>query len=275
MDCVLVTTPLQPGIHLTAADTSLLPAPNIYRRLVGRFLYLNLTWPDIFYAVQKFSQFMAKPAMSHLTTTLHVVKYLKGSPSLGLFYYDDSHFLVKAYTDADWGSCSDSWHSLTGFFVFLGSSLVSWRCKKQTTISASSAEAEYRALGSTVRELQWLSYLLQDFHITVPLLIPSYCDNMAALHITKNLVFHEQTKHLEIDCHIVRNLFLRGFVLPSHISTTSKLADLFTKALFAASARSFQSKMSLVDVYGYHLEGVYRICNSRSKKWGYCRKARC
>lgn len=215
--CFPVSTPLPVGFHLTASGSSPLKEPNIYRRLVGRLLYLNLTRLDVSFAIQHLSQFVSKPAADHLNVALRVVKYLKGNPSLGLFYSSHIDFKIVAYSDADYGACVDSRKSVTGYCIFLGSSLISWRCKKQVIVSASSVDVEYHALGSIVRELQWISYMLHDFGILVALLIPLYCDNMTALHITKNSVFHERTKHLEIDCHIVRNLYLDGFVLPYHV----------------------------------------------------------
>lgn len=190
-----------------------------------------------------------------MDAALHVVKYLKGCPSLGIFYSVHSTFHLQAFCDADWGSCPDTRRSLTGYCIFFGDSLVSWRCKKQTTISASSAEVEYRALGFTVGELQWLSYLLVDFGVQVSTPISLFCDNLVALHITKNLVFHEHTKHLEIDCHIVCNQFLDGFILPTHISSSRQLANLFTKALPLAHFCLLLSKMRMTDLHHSPLAG--------------------
>lgn len=142
--CVPTRTPFLPGLHLSAGDNATqLSDPDVYHRFVGRLLYLNLTRPDITYAVQQLSQFVSKLTTSHLAAAYHVVKYLKGYPSLGLFYSASSPLSITAYSDADWGSCIDTRRSITGFCIFLGTSLVSWKCKKQTTVSASSAEAEY------------------------------------------------------------------------------------------------------------------------------------
>ncbi|KAL0355474.1 UNVERIFIED_CONTAM: Retrovirus-related Pol polyprotein from transposon TNT 1-94 [Sesamum radiatum] len=99
---------------------------------------------------------------------------------------------LMAYADADWGACVDSHRSIKGYCVFLGSSLISWKTKKQNTVSRSSAEAEYRTMAAAVCELQWITYLLQDFQIVVSTLIPFWYDNQAAIHITANPVFHER-----------------------------------------------------------------------------------
>lgn len=92
-------------------------------------------------------------------------------------------------------------------------------------MAASSAEAEYRALSLTTRELVWISYLMRDFLITPYFPFPLYCDNMAAIHNTQNNVFHERTKHVDIDCHIVRERFISGFLVPSPVSSSNQLAD--------------------------------------------------
>ncbi|KAL0323023.1 UNVERIFIED_CONTAM: Copia protein [Sesamum angustifolium] len=89
--------------------------------------------------------------------------------------------------------------------------------------------------GATVCELLWISYLLQDFGIPLHSPIPLFCDNKAALHIMANPVFHERTKHLDIDCHIVRNQYKLGFVAPSFVRGKEQIADIFTKSLPAST----------------------------------------
>ncbi|KAK6128802.1 hypothetical protein DH2020_037438 [Rehmannia glutinosa] len=247
MGCKPATVPLPPGIKLIADSGIPLPDPEKYRRLVGRLLYLNFTRPDITYSVQQLSQFVTSPRSDHWEAALHLVKYLKGTPYLGLFYSATSSFDLTAFSDADWGSCPDTRKSLTGYCLFLGSSLISWKMKKQNTVSHSSAETEYRALGTTVCELQWVSFIAADLHICVSTPIPLWCDNKAALHIVENPVFHERTKHLDIDCHLVRNHFKSGFILLKHVSSTHQIADVFTKSLPSTQFRALLLKLGLID----------------------------
>ncbi|KAL0434715.1 UNVERIFIED_CONTAM: Retrovirus-related Pol polyprotein from transposon RE1 [Sesamum radiatum] len=239
-------TPLPMGITLSSFSPSPLSDAEPYRRFVGRLLYLSFTRLDISFAAQQLSQFVHAPCSGHMSVALHLVRYLKGCPHLGLFFPSSSSGSLTAYCDADWAGCIDSRRSLTGYYVFLGQSLISWKTKKQPTVARSTAEAEYRSLGAIACEIRWISFLLQDFRLPLSLPIPLYCDNQAATHIVANPVFHEHTKHLEIDCHLVCDLYKAGFLPPSHISGQSQLADMFTKLLPRVAFVSALSKMGLV-----------------------------
>lgn len=247
--CKSTATPLPTGVVLHMKLGTLMMDPEKYRKLVGQLIYLNLSRPDITHAVQQLSQYMHVPHTGHWDSAVHVLKYLKGCPSLGLYYPASATNTLTAYYDADWGTCPDSRVSLTGYCIFFGASLISWRCKKQSTISVSSAEAEYRAISVATRELLWLSYLFKDLHINLQKLIPLMCDNQAAIHITKYPVFHEWTKHLDIDCHLVREYSRKGFLTPVSISTVEQVADFFTKSLPGPRFRYLLSKMKMVDMH--------------------------
>ena len=134
---------------------------------------------------------------------------------------------------------------MSGFVIFLGDTLISWKSKKQTTVSLSSAEAEYRSLRRVVAELSWLSRLLHKFGLSNITPIPVKCDNMAAIYIAKNPVFHERTKHIEIDCHFVRHKLLEGLIELSFVPTKDQLADLLTKPLTGLQHHSILSKLGV------------------------------
>ncbi|KAL0339088.1 UNVERIFIED_CONTAM: Retrovirus-related Pol polyprotein from transposon TNT 1-94 [Sesamum angustifolium] len=243
------STPFSLGLKLSENCGALLTDPEKYRRLVGRLLYLGFTRPDISHSVQQLSQFLTRPCEEHWRAAVHVVRYLKGTPTKGLFLPSSSSFLLCAYCDADWASCTDSRRSLTGFCIFLGDALVSWKTKKQTTVSRSTAEAEYRSMAATVCELRWISYILSDLGLTVTLPIKLFCDNQAALHIMANPVFHERTKHIELDCHVVRDAYKDGFISPSFVRSSAQLADIFTKALGLKIFAAFLDKLGLAAMH--------------------------
>nr|XP_016509464.1 PREDICTED: uncharacterized mitochondrial protein AtMg00810-like [Nicotiana tabacum] len=143
-----------------------------------------------------------------MVAALHLLRYLKGTLDFGLFYSNNLDFSVKAYTDSDWASFPDTRKSVSDYCIFLRDSLVGWKSKKHHVVSLSSAKAEYRVVRHVVVELVWLSQLLHD--LTVPVSV--FCNNMAALHIAKNSVFHERTKHIEVDCHFIRNKLAEWFL---------------------------------------------------------------
>ncbi|KAL0355082.1 UNVERIFIED_CONTAM: hypothetical protein Sradi_3955100 [Sesamum radiatum] len=100
-------------------------------------------------------------------------------------------------------------------------------------------------MGTAVCELLWINYLLTEVQVPISLPIPFWCDNKAAIHITENPVFQERTKHLDIDCHLVRDQFKRGFITPLHIFGKEQPANLFTKSLAPPAFSFLLSKLGL------------------------------
>ena len=143
---------MEQNLHLSKDVGKLLPNASQYRKLIGRLLYLTLTRPDITYALHRLSQFLSEPRESHMLAVNRILQYLKGTPGRGLFFSSSSSMQVKAFCDVDWAGCPDSKRSIIGYSVFLGDSLISWRSKKQSTVSRSSAKAKYRAMATTTCE---------------------------------------------------------------------------------------------------------------------------
>ncbi|KAL0439625.1 UNVERIFIED_CONTAM: Retrovirus-related Pol polyprotein from transposon RE1 [Sesamum latifolium] len=147
-------TPFPLGLKLSSQNSPPLLDLEPYRRLVGRLLYLSFTRPNISFGAQQLSQFVHRPGQAHLDAALHLVRYLQGNPDQGLFFPCSNSFSLTTHCDVDWAGCVDSRRSLTGYCIFLGTALISWKTKKQPTIAQSTAEAEYRSLVMTVCELQ-------------------------------------------------------------------------------------------------------------------------
>jgi hypothetical protein len=247
--------PLDPAIKLHNDEGKLFDDVSQYRRLIGKLLYLTNTRPDIAYATQQLSQFLHKPTMTHFNAACRVIRYLKNSPGRGLLFSRHSDIQLLGFSDADWAGCLDTRRSTSGHCFFLGTSLISWKAKKQITISRSSSEAEYRALSSATCELIWLLFLLKDLKVTCSKLPVLYCDTQSAIHIASNPVFHERTKHLEIDCHLVREKLQQGILRLLPIATEDQLADCLTKTLSAPKLNGFIHKLGLKDIYKPKLEG--------------------
>ncbi|XP_071921654.1 uncharacterized protein [Coffea arabica] len=148
-----VDIPLEVNVKYRHDEGAFLSDPSLYGQLVGSLNYLTITRPDISFAVQQVSQFMQALRHLHLAAVRRIVRYLKGTSARGLFFQVDSPIRLVAYSDADWAGCSDTRRSITGWCMFIGNSLVSWKSKKQDRVSKSSTESEYRAMSSAYSEI--------------------------------------------------------------------------------------------------------------------------
>lgn len=241
--------PMDPRLRLNDEDGDALDNPSHYRQLIGRLLYLTLSRPDITFAVNTLSQFLSSPRTTHLTALHHLLRYLKGSPGQGILYSTTSSLHLRGFSDSDWATCPITRRSITGYCIFIGDCLISWKTKKQPTVSRSSAEAEYRALAATTSEVTWIQYLLQDLQIAQPTPAFLYCDNQSAIHIANNPTFHERTKHIDLDCHFIREKIAKSSIRLIPVSSNLQLADAFTKPLPSTILTSHLSKMAIHDIY--------------------------
>ncbi|KAJ4749494.1 Retroelement pol polyprotein-like [Rhynchospora pubera] len=242
-------TPIEQNHNLSKATGVVMLDPEKYRRLIGRLIYLTFTRPELCYAVHVLAQFMQAPLQTHYDAALRVVRYLKGHPGQGILLRTDSDLKLYGYCDSDWASCPITRRSLTGYFVKLGNSPISWRTKKQPTVSRSSAEAEYRSMATLTCELTWLKSVLSFLGVSQVQPTQLFCDSQAALHIAANPVFHERTKHIEVDCHFVRDQIRDGRISTAHVSSSEQLADLFTKALGKKQFDYLTSKLGICDLH--------------------------
>jgi len=123
-------TPMDNLVKLSSTGSVSFTDVHAYRRLIGRLMYLTNTRPDITFSVQQLSQSLDKPTIAYYNAVIRILKYIKGAPSLDLFFSSSSSVHLKAFCDSDLGTCSDSRQSVTGFRVYLGNSLISLEIKE-------------------------------------------------------------------------------------------------------------------------------------------------
>jgi hypothetical protein len=145
LGCRPASTPIDPN-HKLCTESGDPVNKEMYQRLVGKLIYLCHTRPDISYAVSVVSRYMHDPRSGHLDVVYQILRYLKSSPRKGLMFKSHGHLNVEGYCDADWVSCLDDRRSTSGYCVFVGGNLISWRSKRQPIVSRSTAEAKYRAM---------------------------------------------------------------------------------------------------------------------------------
>ncbi|PKU67898.1 Retrovirus-related Pol polyprotein from transposon TNT 1-94 [Dendrobium catenatum] len=245
-NCKPVQSLLPTKLPSVTATSPLYSNPEQYRRLVGALQYLTITRPDISFAVNLLCQQMHQPYDIHFQLLKRVLRYIRGTLSLGL-PITSSSLKLHAYSDSDWATDPATRRSISGHCAFLGSTLISWCVKKQTTVARSSTEAEYRSLALATAEVLWLRQLLRDFSITTTQPTELYCDNSSALALAQNPVFHSRTKHIDIDFHFIRDCIAQGKLTVHHLASEDKPVDLFTKALSIGRFQALRSKLTLCE----------------------------
>ncbi|CAM8883002.1 unnamed protein product [Rhodiola kirilowii] len=242
------STPMIPHLQLTKSG-ELFDDPERCRRLVGKLNYLRMTRPDIAYPVSVVSQYMSSPTVDHWKAVEQILGYLKGSPGRGIVYGSHGHENIECFSDADWAGSKEDRRSTSGYGIMFGGNLISWQSKKQKVVSRSSAESEYRAMSTSTCEIVWIHQFLTEIGLKVSVPAKLWCDNQAALHISSNPVFHERTKHIEIDCHFVREKLQLGLITTGYMKTEDQLGDLFTKALNGTRIDYLCGKLGMIDIY--------------------------
>jgi len=248
LGCRPASTPIDPNHNLCAKSGHPVNKER-YQRLVGRLIYLCHTRPDISYAVSVVSRYMHDPRSGHLDAVYQILRYLKSSPGKGLMFKSHGHLNLEGYCDADWASCLDDRRSTLGYCVFVGGNLVSWRSKKQSVVSRSTAEAEYRAMSLVVCEMLWLRSLLSELKVLRKGPMKIWCDNMSAINIANNPVQHDRTKHVEIDRFFIKEKLDDGSIELRHVNSGSQIADSLTKGLRVIDCNVACDKMGMIDIY--------------------------
>ncbi|XP_025791870.1 uncharacterized protein LOC112873054 [Panicum hallii] len=240
VNCKPAPTPADTNPKLSSEDGALIKDASWYRSMAGALQYLTLTRP---YADQQVCLHVHAPRDSHTALLKRILRYIKGTTSLGLHIHRMDTLTITAYTDADWAGCPDTHRSTSRFCIYLEDSLVSWSSKRQTTVSRSSAGAEYRGVANAMSECSWLRHLLGELHCNVHKATVAYCDNISSVYMARNPVHHRRTKHIELDIHFVREKVALGKLRVLQIPSARQFADIFTKGLPMSLFEEFCSSL--------------------------------
>jgi hypothetical protein len=284
-ECKFAPVPLPLGTALADHMDSPEFDRHRYCHTVGQLLYLTQTHPDLAYAVNYVSRFMARLQESHWQAMLHILCYLQGELDLKIAYCKHSQVALAgattaaqplkftAYTDANWAVCKSSRRSTGGFLFMLAGGAVTWSSKHQAIVSLSTTKAEYRSLADGAKEAVFLKRLLQELQIPTTGHIPLECsnnqvitdlqeahlptsvditlqyDNISAIKLARNPVFHARSKHIELHHHYIRERILDNKLTVSYICIEDQPADIFTKALVKPAFDKHRAALGVVSVY--------------------------
>jgi hypothetical protein len=206
MDCKAMPTSMVTNLKLLSDTSSKRVDATMYRQMIGSMMYLMNTRPDICFVVNTLCQYMAEPRGVDLIAAKHVFKFLKCTIDYALRYVSDREISLQGYTDSDWADTIADWKSTFGCCFSLGSTMISWFSRKQTSVALITVEVEYIAARSASNEAVWLRKLLAglfDLELEATCI---WCENQSCVNLSEKSVFHDKSKHIEIKYHYIRDM---------------------------------------------------------------------
>jgi hypothetical protein len=248
-----VTTPMLPiekmllwdGTPLSFAD-----ATN-YRSVVGALQYLSFTWSDISFSVNRLCQFLSAPTTSHWVAVKCILRYLRATSTFGIHITKSGSSLLSAFSNVGWAGNPDDHCSTGGYTIFLGNNLISWSSRKHHIVSRSSTKAEYKEVANATAELIWIQVLLRELGIHQSRPPNLWCDNVGAMYLMANPIFHWCMKYVEVDYHFVCERVASQQLDVRPISSKDQVTDIMTKSL---AGTAFNIICANLDLIAYRLD---------------------
>lgn len=244
-DCSLMPTPLPLKLDQVTGQDEVFSEPSYFRSLAGKLQYLTISRPDLQFSVNYICQRMHSPTKADFQLLKRILCYVKGTLSMGIGIKKNTDSTLLCYNDSDWAGCKDTRRSTGGFCNMLGSNVISWSSKRHETVSKSSTEAEYRTMSIAASEIVWLQNLLKVMGLQQKVTQLLLCDNLSAVCLSTNPMFHKRTKHFDVDFHYVRERVALKALEVKHIPAALQLADIFTKSLSQEPFFKLRSKLGV------------------------------
>lgn len=247
------TVPISTSVTLSKSvgdpiDVSRYP----YSSLIGSLMYISVcTRPDIAQSVGALARFMQVPTTVHWKAAISVLRYLAGTRDYGIKFGGSNiaadDLTILGYCDSDFASDIDTRRSTTGYVFTLNGGAISWSSRRQQTVAASTAEAEYMAASYAAKEAMWLRKLAMDLNLKCETTL-IYGDNQAAITLVKNPISSMRSKHIDVMYHFTRELVARNEIEFRYISTTEMVADALTKAVPEGKHRACMKGMGITEI---------------------------
>ncbi len=244
-DCKTERNPGLKGAQEIDEQSNYLECKKLYQQILGCLNYLSgVCRPDIAFTVNFLARCSANPQQSHLKMAKRVFKYLKGTSHYGLKYErikQTDKVRLTTYSDSDWAACKSTRKSITGYVIFLNTTPIIWKAKKQPIVAPSTFAAEFVSLSSAVEELMFLEVIFKFLNIETEKPYKIYCDNQSAIKAFKQNVVTKQSRHIEVRYHRIKDKCKKEFAKVRYVKSEDNPADIFTK-FFTAQEFERQSK---------------------------------
>ncbi|GJX84372.1 hypothetical protein Tco_0335146 [Tanacetum coccineum] len=201
------------------------------------------------FIMKQLKKYEANPKESHLIAVKRIFRYLKGTPSLSLWYPRCLGFDLKGYSESHYARFNMDRKITSGACQLLGGKLMCWSAKKQKFVAMSSAKAEYVATARCCTNILCMKSQLTEYDIIYKK-VPIFCDNTSAIKISNNLVLHSRTKHIDIIYHFIRDHILKGDIELHFIPTQYQLADIFSKPLDEPTFKRLICELGMLNIDG-------------------------
>ncbi|CAL5371264.1 unnamed protein product [Camellia sinensis] len=220
----------------------------LFKQMVGCLMYLTAMRPDLMFAVSLISRYMAKPTELHLLAAKRILRYLKGTTGLGVFYKNGWCEDLVGYADSDYTRDLEDRKSTSGYVFMLGSGAIAWSSRKQPIVTLSTTEAEFVASAACASQAVWMKRILEKLSLEESKCTTILCDNSSTIKLSKNPVLYGRSKHNDVRFHFLRDLTREGAVELVYCGIQDQLADMMTKPLTLDAFQRSRSQLGVCQV---------------------------
>ncbi|XP_031262803.1 secreted RxLR effector protein 161-like [Pistacia vera] len=209
-----------------------------YANAIGSVMYAMIsTRLDISFAISLLSRFMSNPGTEHWYALRWVLRYINSTSHVGLEYCKMGNSLdLVGFVDSDFAGDRDTKKPITSYFFTLGGNCVSLKSQLQPIVALSSTKAEYVVVADVFRKALWLQGILSEMQL-LDELVTIYSNSQSAIHLSKNPIYHERTKDMDVRFHFVKELIAQGVINLKKVAIEDNLADDGTKVVMATKLK--------------------------------------